>query len=240
MLFVFFSILPIYATAQEQELKCSAKDQKCLLLLLENETDQIEENRWRDQTYRELAKLLTTNGQNIRAMSLISKIENNDTKAMTIRGIGMAAADLNLGQEEYETLFKALRAEAEKIDHPPSYAIALTYIAMSQAFAGDDEGAMTTAMSMKNASLRYKALGETAEIQAEYGNLVEAQKSLNAISDIAFRNKAHLSVSKIFAKIKKFDEALAIANNIENNYQKAQAILYILERQNSYELQGKN
>lgn len=217
------------ATAQEQ--KCSADDKACLLLLLEGETAKIEEEKWRDQTYRELAKLLTLERQSEKAISLLDKIKNPDTKAMIIRGIGMAAADVALAKEEYDSLFATLTEEAKKIIHPPSHAIALTYIAMAQALAGDDEGAMATARSMENVSLRRKAFGETAEIQAEHGDLHAAQASLKAIDTLSYRNKAHRTVSKIFANRSQYEEALEIAMAIENNYQRSQAILYILVQQ---------
>jgi len=218
-------------TATAQERTCSARDRACLLLLLEGETAKIEEEKWRDQTYRELAKLLTLAKQSEKAILLLDKIKNPDTKAMTIRGIGMAAADIALTKADYDSLFTTLMEEAKKIDHPPSYAIALTYIAMAQAFAGDDEGAMATAKSMENDALRRKAFGETAKIQAERGDLQTAQASLEAIDSLSHRNKAHRTVSKIFADRSQYEEALEIAMPIKNNYQRSQAILYILVQQ---------
>lgn len=218
-------------TASAQESACAATDKVCLLTQLENLTGMISETHWKDQTYRELAKLLAAENRGLRAIGLIALIENPDTKAMTIRGIGMEAAKLALPKAEYEALFSALRDEAEKIDHPPSYAIALTYIAMAQAFAGDDEGAMKTANDMENDALRNKAHGEAAEIQAERGDLPAAMASIGEIDSKPFRDKAHRTISKIFADRKKFDQALAAAMAIENSYQKAQAVLYLLSKQ---------
>ena len=220
---------PIKANAQPDT--CVATDKSCLLGTLETLTAEIEEQKWRDQTYREIAKLLVHEKNDEHAMSLISKIENPDTKAMTIRGIGMSAAESGYTEQEYKPLFTKLRQEAEKIEHPPSYAIALTYIAMAQAFSGDDIGAMNTARDMKNAALRNKAFGESAEIQAEHGRFDEAMASIAAIEDLAFRNKAYRTISKIFVDRKKYDEALKSAMAIENSYQKAQSVLYILAKQ---------
>ncbi len=232
---IITSLLFIFSPALAQDVPCMATDKNCMLEQLEMLTGDIEDTRWKDQTYRELAKLLAREKQTEKAISLIVKIEKPDTKAMTIRGIGMEAASTGLAQDEYNMLFKALRTEAEKIEHPPSYAIALTYIAMAQAFAGDDSGAMLTAKDMKNEALRNKAFGESAEIQAEHDRFSAAMTSIAAIESLGYRNKAHRIISKIFADRKKYDEALKAAIAIENTYQKAQAILYILAKQISPE-----
>lgn len=210
---------------------CAATDTACLLPQLEALTGKIENVSWRDQTYRELAKLYMAKGMTEEALALIPRVETPDTRAMTIRGIGMEAAKLNLSPEALAALFKALRVEADKIEHPPSLGIALTYIAMSQAFAGDDEGAYATAKSMTNDALRHKAFGENAEIQAERGDLDAALHSLAAIEDSSFRNKAHDIVARIFADHKLYDQAMTTAGKIENDYHKSQAILYILAKQ---------
>lgn len=210
---------------------CAAGDRPCLLAVLDSEITKIENDSWRDKTFRELAKLLAHEGQLEKAIALIDKITNPDTKAMTIRGIGMAAAKNNLDKETYSTLFTQLRAKADEIDHPPSYAIALTYIAMAQAFAQDDKGAMATALAMDNEALRNKALGETAEIQAERGDLQNAIASLDAIDSASFKDKACGIVSKIFADKGLYNEALQIADKTENPYQRAQALLQILTKQ---------
>lgn len=131
--------------------KCNATDKLCLMAEIKETADNIEKQSWRDQAYRELAKSYTYEGHPDKAITLIGEIKTPDTKAMTIRGIGMAAADSHWKQKErYTDLFKKLTFEAEKIEHPPSYAIAYTYIAMAQAFAKDDDGAMETARGMKN------------------------------------------------------------------------------------------
>jgi tetratricopeptide (TPR) repeat protein len=198
---------------------------------LENVSGTIVEANWRDQTLRDLAKLYAARGQVAQAMALIPRVENPDTRAMTIRGIGMEIGALALPKAEQDKIFTALRAEADKIDHVPSHGIALTYIAMAQAFAGDDDGAFATAQSMSNEALRHKAFAENAEIQAAKGKLDQALKSLGAIGNLSFRNKAHTVVSKIFADQEQYDSALDVARKVENEYQRAQALLYILNRQ---------
>lgn len=220
------------ALAGEASKSCGPADTPCLLSQLENLSGQIAEKDWRDQTYREIAKLYAAQGNTAQALSLIPKIQSDDTKALTIRGIGMAASKLNLKPEDLTRLFTDLRKEADKIAQPPSQAIALTYIAMAQAKAKDDAGALATAQSMTNAALRHKALGESAEIQANRGDLAAALQSLAAIDDLSFRNKANAKVARAFADNKQFDNALKAADKIETNaYEKSQALLYILAKQ---------
>lgn len=210
---------------------CRAQDRACILTQLEGDAALIDNAAWRDQTYRELAKTLAFEGQTDQAITIIGKIGNPDTKAMTIRGIGMIAADKKLTKMEYDALFAKLQAEALKITHPPSHAIALTYIAMSQAFAGDNEGAWATAAGMENDALRHKAYAETAEIQAERGDAPAAMESIARIDSLSFRNKAYNTVSKIFADYEMYDEALAAAMKIDNAYQKTEAMQHILDAQ---------
>ena len=132
---------------------CDAQNRSCMTDHILNLAEQIEKTRWRDQTYREAAKTMAADGRADAALLLIDKIETPDTKALTIRGIGMEAA---MAGKVTENLFAKLRTETEKITHPPSYGIALTYIAMAQAYAGDDAGAAQTASDMQNEDLRNK------------------------------------------------------------------------------------
>lgn len=221
----FIALSPAYAG------DCAIDDRACILKEIEATSVKIENTSWRDQTYRELAKTKAFEGDMDGALAVIDKIETPDTKAMTIRGIGMAAADLKLSQERYEALFVKLREKAEGIEHPPSYAIALTYIAMSQAFAGDNDGAWKTASEMENDALRHKAYGETAEIQAEAGNGPAAMKSIGFIESLAFRNKSYALVAKLLADRGEFEDALKAAMSIENPYKKASALQYVLDKQ---------
>lgn len=215
---------------------CAPENRACIVDSLRKAAGKIETPAWRDQTYRELAKTLAFDGDTDGAIALIEKIENPDTKAMTIRGIGMAAADNKLSKEDYTAVFQKLRAAADKITHPPSYAIALTYIAMAQAFAGDNEGAWKTASEMENEALRHKAYGETAEIQAEKGDYEAVSKSIESITSAAFRNKAYGTVSKILADGGEMESALKAAEAIDNPYKKAEALQYVLDKQKPREI----
>lgn len=210
---------------------CTATDIDCMLGLLDTTAATITEKNWRDQTLRETAKLMAKRENYDGAIALLDRIENPDTRAMTIRGIGMAAASLKKPPASYAPLFEKLSAAAAKIDHPPSHAIAQTYIAMAQAFAGDDAGATKTAMAMENAALRNKGLGEAAEIQAERNDLDAALASIGHIDDPAFRDKAHRTVAKILSDRGQYDKSLSAAQKIDNAYQRSQAILHILARQ---------
>jgi predicted negative regulator of RcsB-dependent stress response len=214
-----------------EDTSCAIGDRPCIIGQLQETAKDIDNQSWRDQIYREIAKTHAFDGNMDAAIALIEQIKTPDTKAMTIRGIGMAAADKKLAPDSYNDVFTKLRAEAEKITHQPSYAIALTYIAMAQAFAGDDAGAWETASSMKNEALRQKAYAETAEIQAEKGDFEAAMKSLDLIESLSFRNKAYGTVSKILADREKLSEALRAAEKITNAYQKSTALQYILDVQ---------
>lgn len=215
---------------------CAVEDRACIITELQNSAVTIDNVAWRDQTYREIAKTLAFDGDVDGAIALIEKIETPDTKAMAIRGIGMAAADNKLTPDVYKDVFTKLRTAAGTIAHPPSYAIALTYIAMAQAFAGDNEGSWATAAGMENEALRHKAYGETAEIQAEKGDFDSAMKSIGFISSSAYQNKTYGIISKIFADSGKFPEALKAAQATNNSYKRAQALQYILDKQKPREL----
>lgn len=229
LLAIFLMAAP--AMAEEKPVACKAADTACLMDMLEQTAADVTEDPWRDTTYRELAKLLSHEKQGDRAVGLIAKIKNPDTQAMTIRGIGMAAAKIDMPKPDRDALFEKLAAAAAKIEHPPSHAIALTYISMSQAFAGDNEGAMNTAAAMDNAALRNKAYGEAGEIQAERGDLAAVKVSVAGIDDPGYKDKELRIISKVFADGKYYDHALATAQDIANPYQKSQAILYILVKQ---------
>lgn len=225
---LFSAARPVLA---QEASACAATDKACLIKTLEGLTATIPGNSERDQTWRETAKLMAATGMVDEAIGIIPKIKTPDTQAMTIRGIGMAAAGLKLPKERQDALFKQLRTEADKITHAPSHAIALTYIGMAQAFAGDNEGAMATSASMANVSLRNKAYAETAEIQAERNDLPAVIKSIHAIEDSGYKDKELFIITKIFSDRQQFDNALEIAKMIGNPYQKSQAYLYILTKQ---------
>lgn len=219
------------ATAAAHAQDCAVQNRLCVLEMLGSTAAAIENDSWRDQTYRELAKTKAFDGDMDGAIALIEKIVTPDTKAMTIRGIGMTLADKKLPKKDQDAVFVKLREAAEKITHPPSYAIALTYIAMAQAFAEDDEGAWATAASMKNDALRHKAYGETAEIQAEAGHFDAAMKSVGLIDSESYRNKALLTVAKLLADHEYFAESLKASSTITNPYEKAAGLQYVLDAQ---------
>jgi len=232
----FFIVLPAFAETGPAAQICPVDNKSCLMKQVEQIASSIEKQSWKDQTYRELAKTYTYNGQEKDAVELIGKVISPDTRAMTIRGIGFAAADSQWRQDRYAALFAILTTEADKIEHEGAHGIALTYIAMAQAFAGDDDGATKTAKSMINADLRNKAFGETAEIQAERGDLKAALQSISYIESVAFRNKSYRLISKIFEKQARLDDAYQAALMIENNnYMQAQAIQRILNHDNPEE-----
>ncbi len=234
---MFISILAALFAFPAQAQTCTAVDRACLLDMLEETAGAIEKDSWRNQTYREMAKTLAFEGDIDRAIGLIERITSPDTQAMTIRGIGMAAADNKLPQEDYDIIFGKLHEAAKKIDHDASHAIALTYIAMAQAFAGDDKGATETAKAMENDSLRNKAFGESAEIQAERGDLNAALASIAHIDDPAFRNKAHRLIAKILAKNARYEDALQATMKIDNAYMKAETLQFILDQQKPREVE---
>lgn len=210
---------------------CATHDRSCIIETLYASAGKIERAEWRDQVYRELAKTLAFDGDIESAVIIIEKIQSNDTKAMTIRGIGMTLADSKPPKEKYDAAIELLRGAAEKIKDPPSYAIALTYIAMSQAFAGDNEGAWATAGSMKNDALRHKAYGETAEIQAENGDFNSAMRSIELIQNGPYQNKSLTTVTKILADRQMLGEASQAARAITDPYMQAESLQYILDTQ---------
>lgn len=238
-----FSCAPLAGFAQESPApaptQCENAQPDCMLSALAQSAQSIEREDWRDQSLREAAKAYAYYGHTDEALALLPQIKDPDTQAMTIRGIGMSYVDyLRLRSTDdnplylapgYAPLFKKLREHAETIKHPPSYAIALTYIAMAQAFADDDEGAWKTTADMENDALRHKALGEMAEIQAEKGRYDAAMDSISRIKESSsFQDKAYNQVSKRFANIRKLDEAFRSALKISNPYKRGESIQYIL------------
>ncbi len=237
LLAILVSCANLSAFASGQESPCKAEDRECVMALLETSIGKINEDSWRDASFREYAKTLAFDGRTDEAIAIIGKVVNPDTRAMTIRGIGMAMAANKSPPEVYRPVFLKLAEEAAKITHPPSHAIALTYIAMAQAFAGDDEGATKTALSMENEALRNKALGESAEIQAERGDYKTAMESIGHIASSSFRNKAYATVSQIFSKAGRYDDALNTSLKIDNPTVRADTLQYLLDQQKPREME---
>lgn len=233
--YLFILALTGFSAGARAQSTCAAMDRPCLMKQIETLAPTIDKTEWKDQTLRELAKTYAYEGETAKAIALIGKITDNDTKAMTIRGIGMAAAGLKWERRRYSELFAKLSEEALKISHTPSRGIAFTYISMAQAFAGDDDAARQTAAGMENIALRNKAYGEAAEIQADRGDLSQAVKSLSAIDSAPYRNKQYDIVSRIFLDKAMVEEAYACAGKINNAYLKAKSIQRILNKGNADE-----
>lgn len=219
-----------YAIEKNQG-KCPDQKRSCILNEIHKNAETIDNAGWKDITFRELAKTYAFENNFEKAIEVLNLIANPDTIALTIRGIGMTIAQQEHSKEDLHRMFARLQHEAGLISHPPSNAIALTYIAMAQALSGDDEGAWKTAQGMSNAALRNKAYGETAEIQAEKGKFTAAQKSIEKIESLSFRNKAYSIVSKILADNGEYKKAYNAASAIENAFRKTQSLQYILDQQ---------
>jgi hypothetical protein len=231
ILFLLFQPLLSFAESPTTSVPvsaCIATDLKCIVARISALAEKIETDNWRDQTYRELSKTMAANGMAIQAIPYISKIKNPDTQALTIRGIGMEAA---MADVIPDGLFSMLRQEADRITDPPSHGIALTYIAMAQAYAGDDAGAEKTASEMENEALSHKAFAETAEIQAEKGKFDIAIKSISLIDSASFKNKAYKNVSRIFSETGRYQEAYDTAQFISNPVMQAEALQFMLDTQ---------
>ncbi len=225
------NVAPTPEQAAPVQKGCAANDRACIIEMLGSAASRIERPDWRDQTYRELAKTLAFDGDVDGAISVIDQIQSNDTKAMTIRGIGMAVADRKQPKPENDIVFAKLKDAAAKIPDGATNAIAMTYVAMSQAFSGDNEGAWQTASEMKNEALRHKAYAETAEIQAENGDFYAAMTSIDYITSASFKNKAYNTVSKILADGQLISEATQAALAIGDAYMQAEALQYVLDTQ---------
>ena len=236
--FIIFVMLIITspAYAKKKYVECKLAEKTCILNELSHSIENIDEDRWRDIAYRELAKSLTLNNQIDAAIKVVDKIKNSDTKALTIRGIGMNSAQLALSNREYKNIFSILREKAEEITHPPSYSIALTYIAMAQSYSNMDDDAIKTAFEMKNASLKHKALGEIAEIQAANNKNKKAIKTVEMIESTSYQNKAYRTITKIMAENGYYQDALVAAKKITNPVSKSDSLQIII---NLMEVQEK-
>lgn len=228
----FMSALPGLPALAQTETCASAADRACIARQILTDAEGMDNAQWKDQALRELAISLTYDKRIDDAIALVPKISNPDTQAMTIRGIGMTAALYGRSAPaEMKTTFARLDKAAGAIALPAAQAIAQTYIAMAQAFAGLDDDAWKTASAMTNEALRHKAFGETAEIQAERGDVGKAMASIAKIEVASFRNKSYDKVSDILVKQGKYDDALKSAQMIDNPAKRAQALQNILHAQ---------
>jgi len=227
---ILWALIILFATP----MKAYAKIQSAthMMSLTQIEIEKIENDRWRNHAYRDLAVSLAFIDDLDAAMALIPLINNTDTQAMTIRAIGMSKAiHQDLPPSDYKALFTQLDKAAQQIDDEGARDIAYTYIAMAQAFAGLDADATATTAQMKNPALKHKAYGETAEIQAERGDFNAAMRSIQAIESTAFKNKALGIVSGIFLKKGEINHALTTAQMITNPTKKAESFQKIINHQ---------
>ena len=234
-LFILIFFIPIAAATAKD---CHhASDTACLIDQIERHSAAIPEQKWRDNAYKELATAAAIAGDIDRAEEIFGKIDNGDTRAMTIRAIGMAVAAQRdrYNRASYTVLFTRLGEWAAGITHEGARGIAYTYIAMSQAFAGMDEAATITAQAMENAALRNKAFGETAEIQAERGDIRAALNSISHIDTLSFRNKAYGIIADILTKSGQYDKALQAAQSIDNPTRRVKALQHILSAKQAEE-----
>ncbi len=225
------SAMAFNALADEPK-PCATADRACLAAMVQRDAAATTETAWRDQTLRDLAASLTYDKKVDSAIALIPQISNPDTQAMTVRAIGMAAA--LYGREtpdQLKTVFAKLAKATLLIRQPTAQGIAQTYIAMAQAFGGLDDDAWRTASAMTNLALKHKAFGETAEIQAERGDMGKAMTSVGKIDVVSFRNKAYQNVAEIMTKRQRYDDAVTSAGRINNPAKRAQAILAIMKAQ---------
>lgn len=232
--YLWFTILCLISTplSAEEQATCAADDISCLMGLIAGDIDSIKEPRWRDNARRDLATSMAFANDIDGAINMIRAIDNPDTQAMTIRAIGMALAiHRDLSDAEYRAVFAKLDDMAATISHEGARDIAYTYIAMAQAFAELDADATKTTEAMTKPELKNKAFGETAEIQAERGDVEAALKSLNLIESIAFKNKAMAKVSDILLKKGDFDNATTVALAITNPTTRTTALQNIIDTQ---------
>lgn len=221
---------------------CQAFDTQCLSDTIMQSISEIENTQWKDQSYRDLARALAQEKKTNQAIALIKEISNPDTKAMTIRAIGMEIAKHHASMDEasLSAVFTKLDEQAQMIPHEGARAIAYTYIAMAQAFAHLDAAATQTSKAMTNDALRNKAFAETAEIQAERGDIEQALASIKHISAESYRNKAYATTSHIFMKQNAFEHALRMAQHIKNPYKRSTALLNIYQAQNKQSIKNND
>lgn len=229
----FFTLFFILSPSV-QAAKCNVSNTLCVMAEIKKDAISIENKEWREKALRDLAKTYTQEGYENKAIELINQIQTPDTKARTIQGIGIAAAEKNWSNKKrYKALFSNLAKEVEKLDHAPSYASAYSYIARAQTLSGDNDGAMETARNMKNSALRHKTLGDIAKIQAEKNNVKLSMKSVSEIESEDSRNKAYSTIARIFIRRGKLEPAYIAGQKITNAYIRTQILQSIINYENA-------
>ncbi len=227
--FTFFLITS--AQAADAPPLCASGDNTCLFTALQNATKNIDNDRYRDQTLRDMSKLMIHEKNFPAAIDLFHQIKSADTKAMTLRGIGVATAETDFLESDKKNIYTNLIEAAEEITEEDSRVIALRYVAKGQALAGFDDDAHATMRMIDNRSQRDKAFEEIAEVQAKQDKLGEAVKSIAAIESPPYRDRAYGAISKIFVHKENYESAIKTAQMIETPYNRAQALLLILTAQ---------
>lgn len=209
--------------------QCANDDPACLIKDLHESIAKIADFHWRDQVLREVAKALTEKGYPELALRIIEQVENQDTKAMTIRGIGVNTAKLSMPDDQKTYIYNQLKVAANNLSDAPSKDIAFRYIAKGQALAGFDAEADKTVDAVKDTSQRDKAYEEIAEVQAAQAKLDNVMETIARIESPSYRDRAYGAASKIFIKNGQIDPALKLAYKIETPYNRAQALLLVMK-----------
>jgi hypothetical protein len=227
---LFFLFTPNTAKAQ-----CQINDKLCVMDQIKKTAFTIDNKDKRNKTLANLTKSYTQIGFESKGLALIDDISSYDMKATAIRNIGMTAAfskwrtaEGYRDRQRYKNLFARLKSEAEQIKHPPSYAIAYTYIAMAQAYAHDYAAADTTAVNMKNDALRHKAYAEIAEIQAKRDQFDKTMVTISKIDSDSYQDKIYGRVARIFSERNMIENAYKTAEKIGNPFARTQVLQAIL------------
>jgi predicted negative regulator of RcsB-dependent stress response len=215
--------------ALSQQINCDRENHTCHYEALLQTVKDIENTKWKDQTYKDVSVLLTSSNQPLKALKTLNLISNPDTKAMAIRACAKVVAEHDSYKKNASQLFEQLITSADSIEHPPSKAIAYTYIAIAQAEYGAFPNALNTASLMHNESLKNKALAEISKIMAQRNQFNETIEALSSIQSEHYRDKTSLSISKIYSENNQYDEAMKIMSMIHNPYQKSQSLLAIIK-----------
>ena len=232
-IFTFFALFGFTLTVSADPSSCALQQDddamlSCAGAALDKLIPQIYNTRWRDQSFREQAKILIRHGSVDKAMSLLPQISNEDTKALTIRAIGIGMAELPLAPAAQNEYFDTLHKQAMTISHTGSQEIAMTYIAIAEASAGLFERALTSARTLRTNSLRNKSYQEIAEVLSAKGDTDNSFAALNLIDDPSFRNKAYGVIAAVFIKHGQLAAALQFAEHIEDPYIKSNSFLNIM------------
>ncbi len=214
-------------SVSQNALSCRDVSISCLADDLSNTLAILDNKRWSDQGFRDLAEILILDNQPAQAREAIQKIEDPDTRAMAIRKSGMALADAPMTETQKKNSFIMLKEEANAIEHKPSMGIALTYIAIAESESGFYEDAVKSVPIIDNVSLRNKAYAEIAEVQARVGLGDMSLPNVERIETLAFKNQVAKRISGVLAENNDIENAYKAIKLISNDAQKAAALQYL-------------